>query len=102
MADTYGQQNMASQLQEATSGGSRSGGMNVMNVNTNGSAPAGMAPPETPHPSSFSPAGGRVSVDETADTVEPGDSKRKRSKVSRVSGSQQPTNFVAETTALVT
>ena len=95
MADTYGQQNIASQLQEAAANAPRNGGMNVMNVDTNGSAPAGMAPPDTPHQGTFSPAGGRASVDETADAAEHGDSKRKRSKVSRVSHSSDLTRTTA-------
>lgn len=90
MADTYGQQNIASQLQEAAANAPRNAGMNIMNVNTNGSAHAGMAPPDAPHQGTFSPAGGRASIDETADAAEAGDSKRKRSKVSRVSYTLRP------------
>ena len=87
MATAYGQpvqQNIASQLQEAAAAGApRNGDSNAMAVDTNGLASAGMAPPHTPHQTSFSPAGGRASVDETAEAAEGGDSKRKRSKVSR-------------------
>lgn len=86
MSDTYGaptQQNIASQLQEAAANAPRNGDVNAMSVNTNGAASAGMAPPQTPHQTGFSPTGGRASVDETPDPAEATSSKRKRSKVSR-------------------
>lgn len=86
MSDTYGQsvqQNIAGQLQDATANAPRNGDVNEISVNTNGATSAGMAPPQTPHQSSFSPGGGDTNVDETPDAGEAHMNPRKRSKVSR-------------------
>ena len=80
------QQSMTGQLQHAAAAESHSNGeMAPLNVNTDGSVPAGMGPPQTPQQPGFSPSGPRASMDDTPDSATPVEetNKRRRSKVSR-------------------
>jgi hypothetical protein len=85
MPDTYQSvpQNLTGQLQDTAANAPQNGNVNDMTVNTNGATPAGMAPPQTPHQTTFSPAEGAPPIDETPDAGDAGTNPRKRSKVSR-------------------
>jgi len=75
---------MGGQLEDSGMAVSRSSQVHAMNVSTNGSSAAGMAPPQTPHQQSFASPGHRASTDDVAEGTAVGESaKRKRSKVSR-------------------